>query len=85
MKGKENCLQKNGKQFCKICRTLKKKMRCHSFKIKYIIDTIVVFRTQSHIEIGLFAIMVTTLLRFVCMSSIFDVYLFILMNGVARG
>ena len=48
VKGIGNYLQNIGKQFCKICKTLRN-MRCYSFKIGCIINTIAVFRTQSHI------------------------------------
>ena len=48
MKGKENYLQKNGKQFRKICETLQK-YEVPSFKNSFIIDTIAIFRTQSQL------------------------------------
>ena len=41
-------------------------LRYHPFKFSYIIDTTAAVRTQSHILHGVFALIVNTLLRFVC-------------------
>ena len=67
MKGKENYLQKNGKQFCKFYKTFRK-LRCHLFKFRYIIDAIAIVRTHSHILDGVFALIVNTLLCLVCIG-----------------
>ena len=43
-------MEKNSAKFVKLLEN----MRCHSFKISCIIDSIAIFRTQSHIQGGAF-------------------------------